>query len=625
MSSITTWAAPLRAALRLLLTISVFWIGQASFGVAQADVIVDNTGATVTGNWTSSSFAPNYYGSDYLYSTAGGTSASVVWRPSLPSAGRYNVYYYLPNGGSDRTTAANFQINYQGGVKSYSVNEQVAGGQWLLLDTLDFAAGTTGFVTLTNQGGQGYVIADAVKFAPASVFSITNNAKQTILGLGVELQTDSIGSGNNGLPPQVEGIPHDLIASERVRLYKDMLSGFRYARLAMGLFYRGLSADQKTIGPRYASQNADLAELINQSGMEGVAAEYWSPAPGWKTNNNYINGGKLKQFDAGFLGQFGDNVVAELNQLKNAGIPVVMWGLQNEPIYSTPYSSCTYSDQEYYQTFKVVAPKVRAAFPNALIHVNSLDGQDELVSSRTGPGPIASDPSTLSYVDAWTWHRIGTNSSELINNPMFTGSASGKAVFNNEFEYLDGQTSSARLINTANSIMNWMTFENSPTWFWLHALKPSRDTVAMGYGLGVWRVPADSDYTKWPNVQPGYWDYIPTNYNAVAGFLAHMPWNSVRYEVTESSVDPLRRVMAWKTPAGKLVFAVTNSIGSEMGYRINLPSARLFTGYAYDSTPRNQTQADGTGQYQGKTLGIKSGNVLDIRIPDQTIQFWVEN
>lgn len=590
-------------------------------GGARADVVVDNTAATATGVWTRSTTQPNYYGRDYVFATSAAIGAKMVWRPNLPSAGRYNVYYYLPDGLGDRTPSANFRIDYQGGFKTYAVNERTTpGGKWVWLDTLDFASGTTGAVTLTNPGGQGFVIADAVKFVPASVFTVTDTPRQTILGLGVEIQSDSIGAGNNGLPPQVEAIPHDLVPSERTRLYQDMLKGFRYARLAMGLYYRGLSPDQKTIGPRYATQNADLAELIAQSGMEGVAAEYWSPAPGWKTNNEYVNGGSLKQFDPSFLGQFGDNVVAELRQLQNNGIPVVMWGLQNEPNQKTPYSSAVYTSQQYYQTFKVVAPKVRAAFPKVLIHANSWDGSSELGSPF--PGPISSDPVALSYLDAWTWHCVGCDSNKQLRPGT---NASGKMEFNNEFEYLSGGTNASRMINTAQSIMNWMTFRNSPSWFWLHALKPAGDSVALGYGLGAWRVPTNGDFTQWPNVQAGYWDYIPTNYNAIAGFLSYMPWNSTRYDVKENAVSNDQRVMAWKTPAGKLVFAVTNRTGRDTGYRVNLPASKNFSGFLFDATPRNQTQADGTGQYKGKPLGPKSGSTLDLLIPDLSIQFWVEN
>jgi len=45
------------------------------------------------------------------------------------------------------------------------VNQRVNGGQWILLGTYTFSAGTAGTVTLTDKAN-GTVIADAVKLVP---------------------------------------------------------------------------------------------------------------------------------------------------------------------------------------------------------------------------------------------------------------------------------------------------------------------------------------------------------------------------------------------------------------------------------------------------------------------------
>src|SRR3712207_7321978 len=47
------------------------------------------------------------------------------------------------------------------------------------------------------------------------------------------------------------------------------------------------------------------------------------------------------------------------------------------------------------------------------------------------------------------------------------------------------------------SIMNWMTFQGSPTWYWLHALKPTYNSEAAGYALGFWRPYDDDDFSKY--------------------------------------------------------------------------------------------------------------------------------
>ncbi|OPH50423.1 hypothetical protein BC351_07105 [Paenibacillus ferrarius] len=586
--------------------------------VPLGEVIVDNTAATSTGIWNISTFKPNYYGSNYATKPTGTGAATMRWTPNLPQAGTYAVYYRIPDGTSDRVNDAPFTVHDASGDQTYYVNEQESpGGVWKVLGNHTFAAGNGGYVELSDNANGSYVIADAIKFGPAvpedmlpkppqGNYKIRPDIpKQTILGLGVEIQSDSIGSGNNGLPEKTTSVPHDLVPSEKTRFYNDMLKGFRYARLAMGLYFRGLTPDQNNIVERFPGQADELKEMIEQSGMEGVAAEYWSPAPYWKSNGSYI-GGSLKQFDAPFLNEFGDALVRDIDYLESKGIPVVMWGLQNEPAYSTPYSSAVYTDSQYYNTFKIAAPKVKAKYPNMFIQAESLSGQYGRGSALT-----RNDPATLQYVDGWTWHKIGTSSNEQITNAAyFNANTAGKPVFNNEFEYLDNTTSVDKMMNTAQSIMNWMTFENSPTWFWLHALKPTYNAESEGYGLGLWRPADDTDFSKYSQIQPGHFDYIKTNWHAVAGFVKYMPWNSVRYQVDESTVQLNNRIMAWKTPEGKLVFALTNRGGGSYTFNMDLGGAYTLAGHRYDKNTADLP------------LGNVTGSNVSITLPGNSIEFW---
>ncbi|MGI5179253.1 hypothetical protein ACQEVZ_23260 [Dactylosporangium sp. CA-152071] len=470
---------------------------------------------------------------------------------------------------------------------------------------------------LAASAGAGAVLGTAARTAPASAAAADyvirhDQPRQTIWGLGVELQFDSIGSGNNGLPEATTSVPHDLVTEERTRLYRDMLKvrpdrGFRYCRLALGLYLRGLTADRKNIVGRWPEQMAEIRELIQQSGIEGVAAEYWSPAPAWKSTNSYI-GGTLASTTPAALDQFGDALVRDIEYLEANGIPVKMWGLQNEPhLTNLAYSACGYSNEQYYAAFKVAAGKIRASRPDIHIHADSNAGQN-----GRGGALIRADATALSYVDGWSWHRIGADSNEQLTAGAFTGNAAGKVVYNNEFEYLSGGTSDWRMINTAQSIMNWMTFQNSPTWFWLHALKPTYNTEAAGYSLGFWRPYDDNDFTKYANIAKGHWDYNRQNWHAVAGFVQYLPWNSVRHHVDEGTVRQDQRIMAWKTPQGKLVFAFTNRGTASVSYTVDTGSTRAFHGQQY--TP---------SQYNSG-LGDKTGPVLALTLPPKSIQFWIE-
>lgn len=250
---------------------------------------------------------------------------------------------------------------------------------------------------------------------------------QTLWGVGFEIQSDSIGSGNKGLPDSNASVPWDLVPSERVRFATTILAGFRYCRLGLGLYFRGLTPDAKNIVERWPGQAAALADMARTARIEGFAPEYWSPPPGWKSNGAYI-GGHLVGFDKATLDAFGDAVVRDLQYLQQKGLNVIFFGLQNEPPYLTPYSCCVYNETTYEQAFAAVAPKVRAAFPEALIHVCSNTGQ-------TGAGALvaANGPLVASFVDAWTWHCVGCDSDRQLpaGAAGYMKNSQGKHVFNN--------------------------------------------------------------------------------------------------------------------------------------------------------------------------------------------------
>ena len=445
-----------------------------------------------------------------------------------------------------------------------------------------------------------------------------NRRRQTILGLGFEIQSDSIGSGNNGLPEATTSVPHDLVPGERNRLYAEMLraggaQGFRYCRLAMGLYLRGLTDDKKNVVGRWPEQMAELAEMMKKGKIEGAMVEYWSPTPYWKSTDSYIRG-TLKSDDQAFLSDFADALVRDVKYLEDNGVPVSWWGLQNEPVYETPYSSCLYSSDLYYRAFRTTASRVRANFPDVRIHATSISGQ-------YGPGAAAirQDSDTLSLVDGWTWHKLGDDAKGLLpGNSNASDDLAYRAVFNNEFEYLSWNVSRTPwyTVNTAQSIMNWMTFHDSPTWIWLHALKPTYNSEALGYSLGFWRPWDDDDMIRFPSLSKGTWTWNDMNWNAVAGFLRNMPWDSVRVEVDEPTIDSEHRIMAWMAPNGQRTFAITNRAATAFSYQVNVDdgsgTAAMFVGSRYAHDLNNAA------------LGAKQGPALALDIPAYSIEFWTE-
>lgn len=468
--------------------------------------------------------------------------------------------------------------------------------------------------------------------------------KQAILGLGFEIQSDSISSGNSGLPEEKTSVPHDLTADENERFADEMLRGFRYCRLAGGLFWRGLDAEGKTLQPRWPQQLEELRSLFDRSGVEGVQLEYWSPPSFWKTNRKLYGfpwdgprdpHNQLRCWGEGwesdpdyagdterFLLDFTEAQLQDVRTLQNAGIKVSMWGLTNEPQANTAYASCKYTEEQWAETWKHVGPAIREAFPEIKIVADSAhDGVSFL-------GKLEElYPEAAALVDYITVHTIGYRSKTVLPTARRVRDRlkMKRPVFQNEYEYLAGPTSPDRCLNTVNNILNWFQLTDSPSWFWIHALKPVMNSESSGYCLGFW-MPAEgideAQRAKLPphlaNLKPGSWTWNPYNWNAVVGFLKHLPWDSVALEATEETIDADARMLAFKTPTGKHGFVVSNHTTADLALTIETgQSGASFKGYRY-------TPDDAGLDFCGIPQRVQQGPIIKTSLPDRTWEFWLE-
>jgi len=324
---------------------------------------------------------------------------------------------------------------------------------------------------------------------------------QTVKGIGFEIQSDSIGSGNHGLPEEPVAVPHDLVPAERERLATEMLRGFRYCRVAGGLYWRGLDAEKKQLQPRWPEQLAELKQLLDTAGVEGVSFEYWSPAPFWKASRAYFGGQKdlnrLRCLAPGFekdpdykgdtnrfLADFSKAVVADIDTLKKAGIKVSMWGLQNEPdANGSIYSTCHYPESSGYVTaYTAVAGAIRKSDPSIFLFADTCGRFPKLI----GPGMTNAEVAAL--VDAYAVHTVGASADSVQGvHAKITSELPARPWFQNEYEYLTGGATPERCLNTVAHIMNSFQLAGNPTWFWIHALKPLKNAEASGYSLGFWK------------------------------------------------------------------------------------------------------------------------------------------
>lgn len=130
------------------------------------EVIVDNNNieqTTIIGDWQTSSSTTGAYDTSYLHDSNTGSGKSVTYSPELVDSGLYEVYLRWASY-SNRASNATVTINHASGTDIKSVNQQVNGGQWNWLGSWNFEAGTSNTLTISNDGADGYVIADAVRF-----------------------------------------------------------------------------------------------------------------------------------------------------------------------------------------------------------------------------------------------------------------------------------------------------------------------------------------------------------------------------------------------------------------------------------------------------------------------------
>lgn len=118
----------------------------------------------LTGSWTSSTSATDYYGSGYYYASTQAVSAPATFWFYMPAAGTRTIDAWW-SAGTNRSKTAPFIIWNANGTQlaTVQVNQQVNGGKWNTLGTWNFTAGWNK-VQLSRWTTTGYVvIADAIR------------------------------------------------------------------------------------------------------------------------------------------------------------------------------------------------------------------------------------------------------------------------------------------------------------------------------------------------------------------------------------------------------------------------------------------------------------------------------
>jgi hypothetical protein len=148
----------------------VWWEPGAADGSAQT-VIVDELdagfrwGGPLSGQYESSiGYRGHTY---YTYNLATGLSNSGRWIPGLPSAGKYEVFVFVPRRNAN-THSARYRIYHAGQRTDRVINQAIYYDQWVSLGTYWFAASGNEYVFLGDATGEPIIsrriALDAVKF-----------------------------------------------------------------------------------------------------------------------------------------------------------------------------------------------------------------------------------------------------------------------------------------------------------------------------------------------------------------------------------------------------------------------------------------------------------------------------
>lgn len=141
-------------------------------------IVIDDTDATLVGEWTQSQSVPGYVESGYLHDGHSGLGEkTATFEPPELTAGDYEVRLAYTSG-ANRATAAQVQVFSANEAKTVRVNQRKSppiDGIWTSLGTYPFEQDGQAFVMVSNENANGHVIVDAVQFLPVDASPVSAN------------------------------------------------------------------------------------------------------------------------------------------------------------------------------------------------------------------------------------------------------------------------------------------------------------------------------------------------------------------------------------------------------------------------------------------------------------------
>ncbi len=142
--------------------------GLSSHRVALAGILVDDDAAQLDGPWKKSSSLRPFVGRGYRHDGGAEKGRCVAtFSAQVPQPGRYEVRLHVPPS-ENRSTAVPVDIRHAGGWTTLQVNQREVPDavQGVSLGLYEFAPDSSAVVVVSNQGTDGHVVVDAVRWVP---------------------------------------------------------------------------------------------------------------------------------------------------------------------------------------------------------------------------------------------------------------------------------------------------------------------------------------------------------------------------------------------------------------------------------------------------------------------------
>lgn len=205
-----------------------------------------------------------------------------------------------------------------------------------------------------------------------------------------------------------------------------------------------------------------------------------SPAPEFKSNNSFVDGGTLLPQ---YYDDFAHRVVAHIDEWQAAGLDVYGLSLQNEPAFAEPYGSCVYTPEQYRDMVKVVGPIVHESYPDV-----KLFGAEHMLSNwGTFEGPLMADPESRPQMWALAVHGYsdGIHPDPASKSGILWGRAKrncesvGKNLWMSETSGYNDEWGDGGAQELAASIFAALKYGHASAWVWWQLSEPGGSVYAL--------------------------------------------------------------------------------------------------------------------------------------------------